>query len=59
MDIKLQEWFVSVSQFSKAVRVSPQAIRKAIKTGHLMASKVGNQWVIPKQIINQYLERLR
>ena len=54
METHLNQWFVSVSEFAKAVKVSPQVIRKGIKENRIMASKIGKQWVIPKQLIEQW-----
>ena len=56
METHLKEWFVSVSEFAKAVKVTPQAIRKGIKENRIMASKIGHQWVIPKQLIEQWIK---
>ena len=57
LDTKLNQWFCSVSEFAKETKLTPQAIRKAIKQGRLMASKIGKQWVIPRQLIQQIKER--
>lgn len=45
---KLEEWFLSVTQYAKRHNMTGAGVRKAIKDGRLVASKVGSQWVIPK-----------
>lgn len=45
---KLEEWFLSVSQYAKRHGITGAGVRKAIKEGRLLASKIGSQWVIPK-----------
>lgn len=37
---------VSVSQLAKIRKVTPQAIRKAIKEKRIKARRIGKQWVI-------------
>jgi len=40
------ERLVSITQLAKIKGHSPQAIRKAIKTGRIKAFKIGKQWVV-------------
>ena len=47
-DIKLHEWFESVTQVAKRCKVSRWAVRKACIEGRIKASKIGNCWIIPK-----------
>ncbi len=46
---------LSVSQFADAAGVTPQAVRKMISEGRLKAAKVGEQHVIAKAELNEYL----
>lgn len=48
---------VSVSEFAEAVNITPQGVRKAIRTGRVKANKVGSFWTIPAREINKYYER--
>lgn len=45
---KLEEWFLSVTQYAKKHGITGAGVRKAIKEKRLIASKIGSQWVIPK-----------
>jgi len=56
MNSQLSTVFFSVTEFAKEVSVTPQAVRKAIKEGRLSASKIGKQWVIPKQFVGLWVE---
>ena len=46
--MKLNDWFESVTQVAKRCKVSRWAVQKACIEGRIVASKVGNQWVIGK-----------
>lgn len=47
MEFNLNEQFISVTQYAKKVGVSTQYIRKMIKEGRLLHSKIGEQYIIP------------
>ena len=39
-------WLESVTNTAKMLRVTPQAVRKAIKEHRVSARKIGNAWVV-------------
>ena len=39
-------WLESVTNTAKLLRVTPQAVRKAIKEHRLSARKIGHAWVV-------------
>lgn len=39
--------YLTVSEYSKRMRIGPQAVRRACEAGTLRAVKVGSQWRIP------------
>lgn len=39
-------WLESVTNTAKMLRVSPQAVRKAIKERRVPARKIGHAWVV-------------
>ena len=49
---------LSVSEFAKEANITPQAVRKMISERRLRVNKVGEQYVIPIEDLNRYLERI-
>ena len=47
---------LSVSQVAKHCRMTPQAIRKAIKEQRLIATRIGAFWVIDKNDVKLWRE---
>ena len=54
--IKLEEWFVTPSQFAKKNGLSRWGVNKAILEGRLLATRIGNQWLIP---VNEFIRPRR
>ena len=50
-----QKQSLSVSQFAEEAKITPQAVRKMINEQRLTASKLGEQYVIPREELNRYL----
>ena len=48
---------ISVTEFSRRVGVTPQAVRKMISEGRLEAKKIGEQYVIEEKEVDVYLYR--
>lgn len=46
---------LSVSQFAKEARITPQAVRKMIGERRLSAKKVGEQYIIDRDELKRYL----
>ena len=47
---------LTVTQFADEAKISPQAVRKMIAEGRLMATKVGNQHTVPIAELHRYLK---
>ena len=47
---------LSVSQFAKEARVTPQAVRKMISERRLNAKKVGEQYIIDREELKRYFD---
>ena len=45
---------VSVTEFSEAVGITPQGVRKAIVEGRIKARKIGKFWVIKHKEILRF-----
>lgn len=46
---------LSVSLFADEAQITPQAVRKMIVEGRLSAKKVGEQYIIDREELKQYL----
>lgn len=47
---------LSVTQFAKEARITPQAVRKMISERRLNAKKVGEQYIIDREELRRYFE---
>ena len=48
------ESYLSVSLAALQLGITPQAIRKAIRTGNLRANKIGEAWVIDPNNLDRW-----
>lgn len=48
--------FMSVLEVASNLKMTPQYIRKLISDNKLIASRIGNQWVVNKSDLNKYIE---
>ena len=53
---KSSEKVLTVSQFADEAKISPQAVRKMIAEGRLLANKVGKQHTVPIAELYRYLQ---
>jgi hypothetical protein len=51
--------FLTVADFAKECKVTPQAVRKAIKDGRIFAQKIGHIWAIPSFVLINKRKRLQ
>lgn len=51
------EDMICVSDVAKQLKVTPQYIRKLITEEKLKAKRIGKQWIVSKESINEYLKR--
>ena len=48
---------LTVPEISKHLKVTPQYIRKLISENKLSASRIGTQWLVSKQQLNDYISK--
>jgi DNA (cytosine-5)-methyltransferase 1 len=55
--IMAEKEFYTIEEVAKRLRVSTETVRKLIASGSLQSYKVGRQYRIPVQAIDDYLNR--
>ena len=48
--------YLTANEVATQLKITPQYVRKLIKEGHLEATKIGTQWVVPPEKLAQYME---
>ncbi len=54
MALNLSE-YLTVTTVARKIALSEETIRRHVRSGHLKAEKIGNQWFIHEKILDKFI----